>query len=134
MNPSGNEEAKARWLDKSKEEAATTAQAILSAVVRALYIFVIEALIHGLLHGLEKFITHETYPKPVYRIIEWAGIGSLLSYVGTQLWKHFVLTYVETRLETRDALNKLGTSQSPRNKAQVENVTKLGHNDQNHEA
>ena len=103
------------WLAAPKEEAVTSSQAALSALIRALYIFVIEAIIHALMHGMEKYINHAPYPTFVYRVIEWSGFGSLLSYVGIQFWKHHLAAYVETRLESRKMLNKLNEDDPPRN-------------------
>jgi S-adenosylmethionine/arginine decarboxylase-like enzyme len=80
---------------------------VLSALIRALYIFVLEAIIHGLLHALERHVSNHNYPVYVYRTIDIVGVGSFLVYVFSQLWIHFVKTYVETRIKTRKLLEEL---------------------------
>lgn len=118
-------------LAEIKEEATTHGQAVAFAVIRAAYVFIIEWVIHVLLHGLENHVMHERLPRYVYRIVEYAGILSLLLYVGARLWKHCLDTYVDTRLESRKALQRLAVA--PRNNTQVENVKDSGHNEDNHE-
>lgn len=118
-------------LAEIKEEAATHGQAIVFAAIRALYVFVIEWIAHALLHGLENHVMHEKLPWYVYRMVEYAGIGSLLVYIGAGLWKHCLDTFVDTSLESRKALQRLAVA--PRNNEQVQNVTHSDDNENNHE-
>lgn len=126
MSEQEENEGEDNKIGEIKEAAATHSQAVVSALIRALFVFVIEFIVHPLLHGLEEYVTHEQFPLYAYRVVEYAGMLSVFLFVDSRLWQHCLDTYVDTRLDSRKSLQRLAPP--TRNNAQVQSVEEGGHN------